>query len=96
MVSQIKSRLFLACISAATISLALIAPYEVVNSPVWKYNNPTEPNPISKIDLDEDEFTGDSVPILDNADIIYNRPIANCLHQYRSLKLNQILLTPYY
>jgi hypothetical protein len=74
MVSWIKSRLFLACISAAAISLALIAPYEVVNSHVWKYNNPTQPNPISKIDLDEDEFTGDSVPILDNADIIYNQP----------------------
>jgi hypothetical protein len=54
--------------------LALIAPYEVVNSHVWKYNNPTQPNPISKIDLDEDELTGDSVPILDNADIIYNQP----------------------
>lgn len=76
MVSRINSPLFLACISAAAISLALIAPYEVevVNSHVWKYNNPTQPNPISKIDLDEDEFTGDSVPILDNADIIYNQP----------------------
>jgi hypothetical protein len=74
MALQINSWLFLACILAAVISLALIAPFEVVNSHVWKYNNPTQPNPISKIDLDEDEFTGDSVPILDNADIIYTQP----------------------
>jgi hypothetical protein len=72
--ARMNSRLFLACISAAAISLALIAPYEVVNSHAWQYNNPTQPNHISKIDLDEDEFTGDSVPILDNADIIYNQP----------------------
>jgi hypothetical protein len=30
-------------------------------------------NHISKINLDEDEFTGDSVPDLDNVDIIYNQ-----------------------
>jgi hypothetical protein len=71
MVSRIYSRLLLACISAAAISLALIAPYEIVNSHGWQYDNPSKQNPISKIDLDEDEFTGDAVPILDNADITY-------------------------
>ena len=37
-------------------------------SHVWQYNNPSQPNPISKLDLDEDEFTGDAVPDLDNVE----------------------------
>ncbi len=65
MVSSEKSRLLLTCAIAVAISLALIAPYEIVNSILV---NPTDrPAYISKYLLDEDEFTGDAVPVLDNS-----------------------------
>jgi hypothetical protein len=68
MVSSEKSRLFLACANAVATSLALIAPYEIVNSVLV---NPTDrPDYISKYDLDEDEFSGDAVPVLDNSDML--------------------------
>ena len=68
MVSSEKSRLLLACAIAVAISLALIAPYEIVNSVLV---NPTDrPDFISKYDLDEDEFSGDAVPVLENSDML--------------------------
>ena len=70
MVSSEKSRLLLTCAIAVAISLALIAPYEIVNSVLV---NPTDrPDYISKYLLDEDEFTGDAVPVLDNTDFVYH------------------------
>jgi hypothetical protein len=72
MVSSEKSRLLLACIMAVAISLALIAPYEIVNS---VSANPTDrPDYISKYVFDEDEFTGDAVPVLDNSDMLNKQP----------------------
>jgi len=71
MVSSEKSRLLLTCAIAVAISLALIAPYEIVNSVLV---NPTDrPDYISKYLLDEDEFTGDTVPVLDNSGTFGNR-----------------------
>ncbi|GEM_PF-1198262 len=72
MVLSEKSRLLLAWITAVAISLALIAPYEIVNSVLD--NHLDQPNSVSKYVLDEDEFTGDAVPILYNSDMLYKQP----------------------
>ena len=52
----------------------LIAPYEIVNSINLDENHPNQSNLISKYDFDEDEFTGDSVPVLDNSGLIDQYP----------------------
>jgi hypothetical protein len=71
-VSRINRQLFLACISAAAISATLLAPYEIVNSLSLDEHHPSQSDPISKFDFEEDEFTGDAVPDLDNIDFVYH------------------------
>lgn len=56
-----KNILVLALISVAAISIALLAPYEIVNSITLDENHPNHSDQISKYDFDEDEFTGDAV-----------------------------------
>ena len=73
MVSKYSVLVF-ACISAAAISFGLIAPYEIVNSINLDVDQPNQSNLISKHDFDEDEFTGDSVPVLDNGGLIDQYP----------------------
>lgn len=48
------------------------SPYELVNS--VKDNHLDKSDSITKYILNEDEFTGDTVPGLDNTDIIYIQP----------------------
>jgi hypothetical protein len=69
-----NSKLILICISAAALSLALLAPYEFINSISLDNHQPNQPNSISKFDFDDDEFTGDAIPALVNTDIAYGHP----------------------
>jgi hypothetical protein len=69
--SSIKySILILSCISAAAVSFSLLAPYAIGNSITL---NPIQTD-LSKYDFNEDEFTGDAVPILDKNDVYYHYP----------------------
>jgi len=49
----------------ATSSLALLTPYEIVNSISLDSGNTNPSESLSKFDFEEDEFTGDAVPDLD-------------------------------
>ena len=49
----------------ATTSLALLTPYEIVNSISLDSGNTNPSESLSKFDFEEDEFTGDAVPDLD-------------------------------
>ena len=60
--------MFLACVAAAAISPTLLAPFEIVNSLSLNYHS-IQADLISKFDFDEDEFTGDAIPVLDNTDV---------------------------
>ncbi|MDP9306422.1 MAG: hypothetical protein M3O68_08785 [Thermoproteota archaeon] len=71
--SRIIKQLLFACIPFAAVSVALLAPYEIVNS-ISLNTNPNQSHSASKFDFYEDEFTGDSVPVLDNTDVIYQQP----------------------
>ena len=51
----------------ATSSLALLTPYELVNSISLESGNTSPSNSLSKFDFDEDVFTGDAMPDLDFA-----------------------------
>jgi len=51
----------------ATSSLALLTPYEIVNSISLETGNTSPSNSLSKFDFDEDVFTGDAMPDLDFA-----------------------------
>jgi len=51
----------------ATTSLALLTPYEIVNSISLETGNTSPSNSLSKFDFDEDVFTGDAMPDLDFA-----------------------------
>lgn len=70
MVSRINRQLLLACILAAATSTTLLAPYEIVSSISLNDHHTIQSDPISKYDFEEDEFTGDSVPVLVNSDLV--------------------------
>ena len=58
--------LVLVFVVLATTSLALLTPYEIVNSISLQTGNTSPSDSLSKFDFDDDEFTGDAVPILVN------------------------------
>ena len=59
--------LVLVFVVLATTSLALLTPYELVNSISLGTGNTSPSNSLSKFDFDEDVFTGDAMPDLDFA-----------------------------
>jgi hypothetical protein len=72
--SSIKySILIFSCISEASISFSLLPPYAIGNSITLNENHPIQTD-LSKYDFNEDEFTGDAVPILDKNDVHYYYP----------------------
>jgi hypothetical protein len=71
MVSIKNTGLVLVCVVMATTSLALLTPYEIVNSISLETGNTTTTDSLSKFDFDDDEFTGDAVPILVNTDTAF-------------------------
>ena len=66
--------LVLVFVVLATTSLALLTPYELVNSISLESGNTSPSNSLSKFDFDDDEFTGDAVPVLVNTDTAYQHP----------------------
>ena len=62
------------CVVLATTSLALLTPYEIVNSISLEIGNTSPSDSLSKFDFDDDEFTGDAVPVLVNTDTAYGQP----------------------
>ena len=60
--------LVLVCVVLATTSFALLTPYEIVNSISFETGNTNPSDSLSKFDFDDDEFTGDAVPVLVNTD----------------------------
>jgi hypothetical protein len=66
--------LVLVFVVLATTSLALLTPYEIVNSISLEIGNTSPSDSLSKFDFDDDEFTGDAVPVLVNTDTAYGRP----------------------
>ena len=66
--------LVLVCVVLATTSLALLTPYEIVNSISLEIGNTSPSDSLSKFDFDDDEFTGDAVPVLVNTDTAYGHP----------------------
>jgi len=68
MVSIKNTGLVLVFVVLATTSLALLTPYEIVNSISSQTGNTSPSDSLSKFDFDDDEFTGDAVPILVNTD----------------------------
>jgi hypothetical protein len=69
-ISRINRQLLLACTLAAAISATLLSPYEIVSSISLNDHQTIQSDPISKYDFEEDEFTGDSVPVLVNSDLV--------------------------
>ena len=57
---------------SATTSLALLTPYEIVNSISSQIGNTSPSDSLSKFDFDDDEFTGDAVPVLVDTDTFYS------------------------
>ena len=57
--------LVLVFVVLATTSLALLTPYEIVNSISLDSGNTNPSESLSKFDFEEDEFTGDAVSDLD-------------------------------
>ena len=70
MASIKNTGLVLVLVVLATTSLALLTPYEIVNSISLETGSATPSDFLSKYDLDEDEFTGDSVPVMVNSDTV--------------------------
>ena len=68
MASIKNTGLILVCAVLATTSLALLTPYEIVNSISLQTGNTSPSDSLSKFDFDDDEFTGDAVPVLVNTD----------------------------
>jgi len=66
--------LVLVFVVLATTSLALLTPYEIVNSISLEIGNTSPSDSLSKFDFDDDEFTGDAVPVLVNTGTAYGRP----------------------
>ena len=63
--------LILVFVVLATTTLALLTPYEIVNSISLEIGNTSPSDSLSKFDFDDDEFTGDAVPVLGNTDPFY-------------------------
>jgi hypothetical protein len=74
MASIKNTGLVLVCVVLATTSLALLTPYEIVNSISLETGNTSPSDSLSKFDFDDDEFTGDAVPVLVNTDTAYWHP----------------------
>ena len=74
MVSIKNTGLVLVFVVLATTSLALLTPYEIVNSISLQTGNNNPSDSLSKFDFDDDEFTGDAVPALVNTDTSYGHP----------------------
>ncbi len=74
MASIKNTGLVLVCVVLATTSLALLTPYEIVNSISLQTGNTSPSNSLSKFDFDDDEFTGDAVPVLVNTDASGGHP----------------------
>jgi hypothetical protein len=74
MASIKNTGLVLVCVVLATTSLALLTPYEIVNSISLQTGNTSPSDSLSKFDFDDDEFTGDAVPILVNTDTSDGHP----------------------
>ena len=72
MTSIKNTGLVLVCVVLATTSLALLTPYEIVISISLKTGNTSPSDPLSKFDFDDDEFTGDAVPVLVNTGTHYD------------------------
>ena len=71
MVSIKNTGLVLVFAVLVTTSLALLTPYEIVNSISLQTGNTSPSDSLSKFDFDDDEFTGDAVPVLVTTDISY-------------------------
>ena len=71
MVSIKNTGLVLVFVVLATTSLALLTPYEIVNSISLQTGNTSPSDSLSKFDFDDDEFTGDAVPVLVTTDTSY-------------------------
>lgn len=65
MASIKNTGLVLVLVVSSTISLTLLAPYEIVNSISLENGNTNPSESLSKFDLDEVEFTGDAISGLD-------------------------------
>ena len=74
MVSIKNTGLVLVCVVLATITVALLTPYEIVNSNSYKTGNSSPYDSLSKFNFDDDEFTGDAVPVLVDIDTAYGNP----------------------
>lgn len=74
MASIKNTGLVLVCVVLATTSLALLTPYEIVNSISLQTGNTSPSDSLSKFDFDDDEFTGDAVPVLVDTDTFYGYP----------------------
>jgi len=74
MVSIKNTGLLLVFLVLATTSLALLTPDETVNSISFESGNTSPSDSLSKFDFDDDEFTGDAVPVLINTDAAYELP----------------------
>ena len=74
MASIKNTGLVLVCVVLATTSLALLTPYEIVNSISLQTGNTSPSDSLSKFDFDDDEFTGDAMPALVNTDNAYDYP----------------------
>jgi hypothetical protein len=60
--------LVLVCVVLATTSLAMSTPYEMVNSISLETGTTGRSDSLSKFDFDDNEFTGDAVPVLVDTD----------------------------
>jgi hypothetical protein len=77
MTSRIKIGLIIPCVSLVTLSLFLLAPHIITNFHLWTHAD-TNISTVSDIKtvkgnfelIDSDEFTGDSVPTVDDTNII--------------------------
>ncbi|HXV88621.1 MAG TPA: hypothetical protein VD710_05960 [Nitrososphaeraceae archaeon] len=58
----------------ATTSSGMLTPYEIVNSISLETGTTSPSDFLSKFDFDDDEFTGDAVPVLVNTDTAYGHP----------------------
>jgi hypothetical protein len=74
MASIKNTGLVLVFVVLATTSLALLTPYEIVNSISFESGNTNPSEFLSKFDFYDDEFAGDAVPVLVNTDIAYEHP----------------------
>jgi hypothetical protein len=77
MTFQLKIGLVIPCISVVTLSLFLLAPHIITNFHLWTHAD-TNISTVSNMKtvkgnfelIDSDEFTGDAVPTVDDANIV--------------------------